>query len=108
MHHQFELVMKRRIITLFLVAIPLLAPSKVDVKIMEDNLSDIEIELLKTGLTLVSFTTINGEIPSCEFVSAPDGSMGRGIINATKVKGRLIIRRNKETLSSLFEKGVVR
>lgn len=100
--------MKKRLIFLLLVVIPLFACSKVEDDVIQDYLSQNEVDLLNTGLTLLSITTENGEQPTCEFVSAPVGSMGRGITNATKVKGRLVIRRNRQTLydSGDYSEGV--
>ena len=60
------------------------------------------------GLPVVSITTLNGEEPTCEYVEHPEGSMGQGITNATKVPCRIIITKNKEILfdSGDYEKNV--
>ncbi len=46
-------------------------------------------QLLQCGLPLLEVTTVDGEEPSCDYVSPPDGMGGRTIDNATKVPGRL-------------------
>lgn len=43
------------------------------------------------GLNVLILQTENSEEPTCEYVSAPSGSMGKSITNATKVPGSLII-----------------
>ena len=43
------------------------------------------------GLPVVAVTTVGGEAPTCDFVEAPEGCMGRSITNATKVGGRMTI-----------------
>lgn len=45
--------------------------------------------IIGLGLPVIAITTENGEMPSVEFVSAPEGCMGNGTINATKVPGRV-------------------
>ena len=64
-------------------------------------------ELLATGLPLVVIETINGEIPTCDFVTHPEGSMGEGITNKTKVGGQILILQGSDTLynSGAYEKG---
>ena len=37
------------------------------------------------GLITVDITTVNGEIPTCDYVSAPEGSMGHTCTNQNKV-----------------------
>jgi hypothetical protein len=37
------------------------------------------------------FGTVDGEEPTCDYVSVPEGCMGKTITNATKVPGRLVI-----------------
>ena len=54
--------------------------------------------LLNTGLTLLCIETVDGEQPTCVYVSPPYGSIGRGISNANKVPGRMIILKNNDTL----------
>lgn len=47
--------------------------------------------LLETGLTLLNIETVNHITPTCDYVSPPEGSMGRGITNTVKVPGRLLL-----------------
>ena len=46
-------------------------------------------QLLEVGLPLVEIITVDGEEPTCDYVSPPDGMEGQTIDNATKVPGRL-------------------
>lgn len=69
-------------------------------------------DLLSTGLKLLEITTINEEEPTCDFVFAPEGSMGIGTANATKVKGQLRLLQKKSTdhsatiaIDTLFDSG---
>lgn len=43
-------------------------------------------------LPVLEFTTLNGELPTCTYVTHPEGAMGESIANATKVPARLTIR----------------
>ena len=46
----------------------------------------------------VHVLTVNGEMPTCDLITAPEGCMGQSITNATKVGARMTIVKNKETL----------
>lgn len=48
-------------------------------------------EVMALGLNVLVIETENSEEPTCDYVSAPEGSMGKGITNATKVPGSLKI-----------------
>jgi len=48
-------------------------------------------QIIAKGLPVVYVETVNGEEPTCDYVSAPSGCMGASIANATKVPGRLVI-----------------
>lgn len=48
-------------------------------------------DVLNLGLPVVVINTDNNEEPSCEFVSAPEGSMGNSITNATKIPGNVTV-----------------
>lgn len=48
-------------------------------------------ELKEVGLPWVEVITVDGEEPTCDYVSPPMGGDGLGIANATKVPGRLRI-----------------
>ena len=50
------------------------------------------------GLPVVKVMTDDGEMPTCEFVSAPEGCLGQSITNATKVGGRMTITQNGKML----------
>lgn len=70
---------------------------------------DIPIDsLIATGLPLVSITTIDEEEPTCDFVSAPEGSLGMSINNVTKVPGRVMVILRGDTVfdSGEYEKDV--
>ena len=53
-------------------------------------------QLRQVGLPLVEVTTVDGEEPTCDYLSPPDGLSGLTIDNATKVPGRLRIWRHGE------------
>ena len=61
-----------------------------------------------TGLTLVEITTENGVMPTCDFMEAPEGSMGVTCINQNKVPCRIIISKQNNILfdSGEYEKNV--
>ena len=71
--------------------------------------TDFSIEnIRKIGLPVVSITTVNEEEPTCEYVTHPEGSMGEGITNATKVPCQVVIMDATKTLydSGEYEKKV--
>ncbi len=45
--------------------------------------------IVATGLRLVDIQTVDNEWPTCDYVSAPTGYLGKSIANATKVPGRM-------------------
>lgn len=60
------------------------------------------------GLITVEITTVNGEMPTCDYVSAPEGSMGYTCTNQNKVPCKIDIY-DKENLlysSGEYVKGV--
>ncbi|MBR4829341.1 MAG: CotH kinase family protein [Muribaculaceae bacterium] len=59
-------------------------------------------EIISTGLITINVETVDGEEPTCDYVSAPPGSMGKTITNATKVPGRLVIYGFIEGVDSLL------
>ena len=70
---------------------------------------DIPIDsLIATGLPLVSINTVDEEEPTCDYVSAPEGSLGMSITNATKVPGRVMVILRGDTVfdSGEYEKDV--
>ena len=60
------------------------------------------------GLITVDITTVNGEIPTCDYVSAPEGSMGHTCTNQNKVPCKIDIYDNETLIYSSGEyvKGV--
>jgi len=46
-------------------------------------------ELQKLGLPVLEVETVHHEEPTCEVVYPPEGAVGIGITNATKVPGRV-------------------
>ena len=72
-----------------------------------NNLFDIA-NVRQLGLITVDITTVNGEIPTCDYASAPEGSMGETCINQTKVHCRIVIYDHDNVLydSGEYEKGV--
>ena len=46
---------------------------------------------MSTGLPLVVVTTVDGEEPAFDLAYPPEGSSGKGITNATKVPGRVMV-----------------
>ena len=72
------------------------------------NTSEFDTEdLLSTGLPLVEIETVDGEMPTCEYVDHPEGAHGQGITNMNKVEARLLIRRGGDILydSGDYQKG---
>ena len=69
----------------------------------------LELEQVKAlGLPVLIISTVNTEMPDCEYVSSPLASMGAySIKNATKVPGRLYIILGNDTLydSGEFDEG---
>lgn len=71
--------------------------------------TDFSLEnIRKIGLPIVDITTVDGEEPTCEYITHPEGSFGEGITNATKVPCRIVIMNNNDTLynSGNYEKNV--
>lgn len=56
-------------------------------------------DLLSLGLRVMVVNTVDGEEPTFDKVSAPNGCMGQGITNATKVPGRVMIYNPDGTVS---------
>ena len=57
-----------------------------------------EPEPIVPGLPVVKVMTDDGKMPTCEFVSAPEGCLGQSITNVTKVGGRMTITQNGKML----------
>ena len=65
-------------------------------------------EIRAIGLPVVIIETVDGEEPTCDYVSPPEGSFGQSITNATKVPCRILIVNGTDTLynSGEYEKDV--
>ncbi len=59
---------------------------------------DLYLQLSNMNIPLVDISTINGEEPTCDIVSPPEGAFGSGIANATKVEGSMKIIKNGEVI----------
>jgi hypothetical protein len=59
--------------------------------VLNDTLVMELSDIIAKGLPTMCFSTVDGEEPTCDYVSAPPGCMGKTITNATKVPGRLVI-----------------
>ena len=63
-------------------------------------------DIISKGLPVLYIQTVDGEEPTCDYVSAPPGCMGKTITNATKVPGRMIIYQNIDEIDSvLYDSG---
>lgn len=66
------------------------------------NSDDVALSsIIEKGLPVLYVMTVNQEEPTCEYVSAPSGSMGRTIRNATKVPGRLTMYQRLDGIDSV-------
>ena len=64
-------------------------------------------DMISIGLPVLCFETVDGELPTCDYVSAPAGCMGAAITNATKVPGRLVIYQRLDGIDSImYDSGV--
>lgn len=71
--------------------------------------ADFSIEnIKKIGLPIVNISTVDGEEPTCDFVTHPEGSFGESITNTNKVPCRIVITKGDEMLydSGEYEKNV--
>ncbi|MCM1020661.1 MAG: CotH kinase family protein [Muribaculum sp.] len=56
-----------------------------------NDLKNLDLaQTIALGLPVLNITTVNAEEPTCTPVAAPEGSIGAGITNATKVPGRVV------------------
>jgi hypothetical protein len=68
-----------------------------------------DIDYIKTiGIEVVEIITVNGEVPTCDYIDAPQGSMGTTSTNQNKVPCRIIITLLNDTLydSGEYQKNV--
>ena len=68
---------------------------------MNENVYMTLKNLIAKGLPVLYVTTVDGEEPTCEIVSAPAGSWG-STINAEKVPGRLVFYENIDGVDSVI------
>lgn len=54
--------------------------------------------LNKIGFPIVHITTVDGELPTCEYVNHPEGAMGHAITNANKVPASMVITLKGDTI----------
>ena len=59
-------------------------------------------DMVSKGLPVLCVGTIDSEEPTCEYVTAPPGCLGRTIRNATKVPGRMVIYQRIDGVDSLM------
>jgi len=63
-------------------------------------------DVISKGLPTLHIETVNGEEPTCDYVSAPTGCNGRSITNVTKVPGRLVLYQYIDGIDSvLYDSG---
>ena len=62
-------------------------------------------EALSYGLPVVVVNTVNGEEPTAEIVEPPQGCLGKSIINATKVPGRVRIFKPGDAGNPVYDSG---
>ena len=63
-------------------------------------------DIISKGLPVLYIQTVDSEEPTCDYVSAPAGCMGKTIANATKVPGRMVIYQHiDESDSVLYDSG---
>ena len=55
-------------------------------------------DIISKGLPVLYIQTVDSEEPTCDYVSAPAGCMGKSITNATKVPGRLTISKSGQVV----------
>lgn len=63
--------------------------------------SDIKAQIpdnIDTDIPLLRIETIDGVMPSCDIINAPEGCYGTTITNNSYVKGEMIITKNGETI----------
>ena len=68
-----------------------LADPAVTMVTVGDTVTKSLSEIIDCGLPVLYIETVDGEEPTCDYVSAPPGCMGFSITNATKVPGRLAV-----------------
>ena len=99
-------------LTALLLAVSLLAPLSAVASdssssiVINDTLSMSLSDVIAKGLPVLYIETVEGEEPTCDYVSAPPGCMGMGITNTTKVPGQLVIfKRIGEMDSVVYDSG---
>ena len=104
--------MKKIVISIFVATMACLCPVATqagtsDVMItVNDTVIMPLTDIIGLGLPLLYIETVDSEEPTCEYVSAPSGCMGKTIRNATKVPGRMVMYQRINGLDSvLYDSG---
>ena len=96
----------RRILTILVLVVLCYGASHADTStVMVKMVDSVYISLssiINKGLPVLYVQTVDQEEPTCEYVSAPPGSMGRTIRNATKVPGRLTMYQYIDGMDSVI------
>lgn len=68
-------------------------------QIKAQNNINLSLESIRSiGLPTVIINTVNQELPTCDYVTSPEGSFGQSITNNNKVACQIIIVQKKDTL----------
>lgn len=78
------------------------ASNSLSIIVVNDSVSMTLSKIIAKGLPVLCVETVEGEEPTCEYVSAPAGCMGMSIKNATKVPGRLVIYKRLDNVDSVM------
>ena len=79
-----------------------LANTTTTVVTLNDTVQMSLSEIIALGLPVIYVETVDHEEPSCDYVSAPSGSMGKSITNVTKVHGRLVVYNRLDNMDSVM------
>lgn len=79
-----------------------LANTSTTVVTLNDTVQMTLSEIIALGLPVIYVETVDHEEPTCDYVSAPSGSMGKSITNVTKVPGRLIVYKRLDNADSVM------
>lgn len=89
--------MRHRIITFLVILLVVASSPAQQAFTINDSATVTMTQLIGTELPLMVITTVGGEEPTCDYVTAPAGAWGKSITNATKVPGRLQIYNGEAT-----------
>lgn len=97
----------KNVLTTVLITLSLLAPLSAAAHdtmtsiVVNDTLDMPLSDIIAKGLPVLYIQTVGHEEPTCDYVSAPPGSMGMGITNATKVPGHLVMFKRIDDMDSV-------